>query len=122
MGIEYEKVGGKKNYDLLQEANIIQLEQQLPQIEEYIQASNGTSTGSATETTDQNKGTFTQEEVANLLKDAYVEGNVDADIVFIEYSDMECPFCIRQEVETKPYDAIQAQFPDLVSHVFKNNR
>lgn len=122
MGIEYEKVGGKKNYDLLQEANIIQLEQQLPQIEEYIQASNGTNTGSATETTDQNKGTFTQEEVANLLKDAYVEGNVDADIVFIEYSDMECPFCIRQEVETKPYDAIQAQFPDLVSHVFKNNR
>ena len=35
---------------------------------------------------------------------------------------MECPFCIRQEVETKPYDAIQTQFPDLVGHVFKNNR
>ncbi len=125
MGIEYEKVGGKKNYDLLQEANIIQLEQQLPQIEEYIQANGGNGTdasGTTTQTTDQNKGTFTQEEVANLLKDAYVEGNVDADIVFIEYSDMECPFCIRQEVETKPYDAIQKQFPDLVGHVFKNNR
>jgi len=35
---EYAKMGGKENYDLLNEANLIQMEKQIPQIKQFIEA------------------------------------------------------------------------------------
>lgn len=39
--------------------------------------------------------TLTSEQVAGVIKDNYINGNADSDIVLIEYSDFECPFCQR---------------------------
>ena len=39
---------------------------------------------------------LSQDELASIKKDAYIEGNKSAKITLIEYSDLECPFCIRQ--------------------------
>ena len=34
--IEYEKVGGKANYDIISQATMIQMKEQIPQMEQYI--------------------------------------------------------------------------------------
>jgi hypothetical protein len=34
--LEYEKVGGKANYDLISQATRMQMQDQIPQIEQYI--------------------------------------------------------------------------------------
>jgi protein-disulfide isomerase len=62
------------------------------------------------------------EEIATILSGASIEGNKNADIVAIEYSDMECPFCIRQYSDTKLQPSLAAQYGDKVAFVFKNNR
>lgn len=36
LALEYKKNGGKENYDLINEAQRLQLEQQLPQIREFV--------------------------------------------------------------------------------------
>lgn len=40
----------------------------------------------------------------------------------IEYSDMECPFCIKQYHDTKLQPSLSAQYGDKVAFAFKNNR
>ena len=34
--IEYDKVGGKANYDIISQATMIQMKEQIPQMEQYI--------------------------------------------------------------------------------------
>jgi hypothetical protein len=34
--IEYDKVGGKANYDIISKATMIQMTEQIPQMEQYI--------------------------------------------------------------------------------------
>jgi protein-disulfide isomerase len=53
---------------------------------------------------------------------AAIEGNVQADILVVEYSDMECPFCVRQYAETKLRKSLIDQYGDKVAFAFKNNR
>jgi protein-disulfide isomerase len=124
MKVEYEKVGGKENYDLINQANLKQLQTNLPQIRQYLENTGSTAQGQndPNQPTPSNNGTFTSEEVLALTKDAYVEGNKDANIILIEYSDIECPFCIRQVNETKPFNAMKEKYGDTVSHTFKNNK
>jgi len=65
---------------------------------------------------------LTPAEVATILSGASIEGNKNADIIAIEYSDMECPFCIKQYSDTKIQESLRAQYGDKVSFAFKNNR
>jgi protein-disulfide isomerase len=37
--------------------------------------------------------TLTPTQIESVLKDTYINGNKESDIVLIEYSDFECPFC-----------------------------
>jgi len=39
--LEYEKVGGKENYDLISKATLIQMQEQIPQIREFVETSGG---------------------------------------------------------------------------------
>lgn len=61
-------------------------------------------------------------QIEKVVSSAALEGNVQADIVVIEYSDMECPFCVRQYAETKLRESLLAQYGDKVVFAFKNNR
>ena len=118
--LEYEKVGGKKNYDTLQKYSQMQIKEQIGQIEQYVQG--GGKPQAQNTQADNNGGTLSPEEVKTLLEDASLEGNKAATVAVIEYSDMECPFCMRQYHDTKLFPKVLAQYTDKIVLAFKNNR
>ena len=122
---EYQKAGGKDNYDLLAKAQQLQMEDQIPQIKQFIASKDGvqpaTASGAAAATDTVAAKTLTQDEIAAIKKTAYIEGNKDAIITLVEYSDLECPFCIRQYPD-KTIEKIHEKFGDQVNSAFKNFR
>ena len=94
LALEYKKSGGKENYELISEAQRLQLEQQIPQIREFLKK--GASANQQAGEQEAPPKKLSQDELASIKKDAYIEGNKSAKITLIEYSDLECPFCIRQ--------------------------
>ncbi len=97
LALEYKKSGGKENYELISEAQRLQLEQQIPQIREFLKK--GASANQQAGEQEAPPKKLSQDELASIKKDAYIEGNKSAKITLIEYSDLECPFCIRQYKE-----------------------
>ena len=119
---EYAKSGGKENYDLLAKAQQLQMAEQIPQIKQFIESKEGGSkTGTESGATAAVKTTLTQDEIAAIKKDAFIEGNKDAIITLVEYSDLECPFCIRQFTD-KTIQKVHDKFGDKVNSAFKNFR
>lgn len=133
--VEYDKAGGKENYDLLAKAQQLSMNDpqnpsNLEAMKKYI-ASFGTggtkinapTTTTPTSPTDSGAGTVLDAtKISKVLSDAVVEGNKNADILVVEYSDMECPFCIKQYQDTQLWKKLQAQYGDKVKFAFKNNR
>ena len=98
----------------------MQLQSQIPEIEKYINGTQNPNTNTETPTAPTAKE-LTPEAVSTLYKDAYIEGNANADITIFEYSDLECPFCIRHESDGT-VKTVLAKYGDKVNHIFKNNR
>ncbi len=126
LAIEYDKNGGKENYELITQAQRLQLEQQLPQIREFIKTGGKTGATTPTETTTTPSTSaevkqLSPDELAAIKKDAYIEGNQDALITVIEYDDLECPFCIRQYKEGI-IQKIHDKYNNKVNSIFKNFR
>lgn len=122
--VEYDKVGGKENYDMLTQAQLIQFKQTLPQLKEFLKSQGGdvgSSTGTETAATDTSK-TLDATKMAKLAENAAIEGDSSAAITVIEYSDMECPFCLKQYHDTKLKEKLLAQYGSGVNFVFKNSR
>lgn len=123
---EYAKVGGRANYELLSQAQVIQFKTQLPQLKEFIKSQGGLSDTSSDQTVSNTLGPIEVIPAATIkatLKDgSVIEGNPDAKISVIEYSDMECPFCIKQYHDTNLKPKLLAQYGNDVNFIFKNNR
>lgn len=126
LAIEYDKSGGKENYELITKAQQLQMKQQIPQIREFIKGGGKanpaapTQAATAPSTADAIKQ-LSPDELAAIKKDAYIEGNKDALITVIEYDDLECPFCIRQYKEGT-IQKIHDKYNDKVNSIFKNFR
>lgn len=132
---EYAKVGGKENYEIGAKLQLALLN--YPQYEGNIAAqkqmlehlSGGSGTMAATESKHNADShnmhasqTFSGEEMDKILSGAVMEGNKDANIVVVEYSDLECPFCIRQNNENKIAETLRKEYSDKVTTIFKNHR
>lgn len=123
---EYAKVGSKENYDTITALQIALLK--YPQYEGNIDAqkkmlaqisgSDATTTTTAAVTTQK----LSEEQMSAILSGAIMEGNKDANIVAVEYSDLECPFCIRQNNDNKITDTLHNEYGDKVVTIFKNHR
>jgi len=85
-------------------------------MKEYIEKSGGETGAANTEKV------ITPEDAAKIRENIAIEGNINADILVIEYSDMECPFCMKQFHETKLPEQLLAQYGDKVAFAFKNSR
>lgn len=121
--LEYQKVGGKANYDIIAQATAIQMKEQIPQMEQYIKTKGGNTQGTTTTApTPAQASVMSEADIKAVLASATLEGNKNAEIVAIEYSDMECPFCIRQYHDTKLGPTLISQYGDKVAFAFKNNR
>lgn len=123
LDLEYEKVGGKENYDILQKYTQMQIKEQIPQIKKAVEGGS-VAQPSAQQPADSTaaQGMISPDEVKKILEDASIEGNKNATVIAIEYSDMECPFCMRQYHDTKLFPTVLSQYGDKVSMAFKNNR
>ncbi len=98
---QIDQVGGRENYKLYKEMinhpgfasrNKEGIEGQLA-ILNGKQAPQNNQQPSAEEP--KTTGNLTQDDIAAITKDTYIKGNKDAQILWIEYSDLECPFCKR---------------------------
>jgi protein-disulfide isomerase len=63
-------------------------------------------------------GTLTKDQLAAIKKDAVVEGDKGAKVTIVEYSDLECPFCIRHHND-ETIENVIAAYPGSVNHIFK---
>lgn len=64
---------------------------------------------------------LSKREMSEIKKDAYMEGNKDALITIVEYSDLECPFCIRHFQEGVA-ESLSQTYGSTVQYTFKNFR
>ncbi len=114
LNLEYSKVWGKDNYEVIQKA-------QLKQIEQYVAQTKGQAPAPAAwdNTAPAAVKTMTQDEVKALKDSSYFEWNKDAKISVYEFSDLECPFCIRQYKEGTIKKVLE-KFGDKVNTAFKN--
>lgn len=64
-------------------------------------------------------GTLTAEQITALKKDAVVEGAAAAKFTIVEYSDPECPYCIRHHNDKTIENTIGAYPAGEVNHIFK---
>lgn len=94
---EYNQRGGKETFELLNKAQVLQLKGQIDQIKAYVEGAekNGGSATPGTETATESK-TMPKEEVEAIKKSSYFQGKEGSRIIAVEYTDPECPFCIRQ--------------------------
>lgn len=123
--VEYDKVGGKENYDMLTKAQLIQFKQTLPQLKEFLKSQGGdvgSSAGTDTTAAVDTSKVLDAAKIAKLAENAAVEGDSNATITVIEYSDMECPFCLKQYHDTKLKEKLLAQYGSGVNFIFKNSR
>lgn len=128
---EYEKVWGKANYDVINEVQKVFLSHPSnpnniaaqKEILEHLKGDSTATTDTHTNTNTQwSSNTLSSDEIANILKDAVLEGNTDAPIVAIEYADFECPYCVRQHNDNKITQTLKEEYPDKVTTAFKNHR
>ena len=138
--LEYAKAGGKEAYEVdiaLRKAlvNHPKNPQNLTAQKEFLKQLNNGELPADTHNNDGNTDNTPNEEVINnsepltqammdsILKTAVLENNSeDKDIVVIEYSDMECPFCARQHNQNDIKWNILKDYGDKVTYAFKNHR
>lgn len=123
--------GGAANYQTAQKlfTNPKFIEQQKKQLDNALQQIEGAPTAAQPDaakpdTTTPPKeefigGTLTQDQIATLKKNAVVEGDAKAKYTIIEYSDPECPYCIRHFADGTIASVIGAYPAGQVNHIFK---
>ncbi len=121
MNIEYKKVGGKENYDILQK---MQLQQIQGFVEQYkknpdMGNQNGEQQGTQWTETQAPVTQLSKEQLTTLKKDSYVSGAENAKISILEYSDLECPYC-KKLYDSKAIQNVLAANKDTVNYSFKH--
>lgn len=57
--------------------------------------------------------------IESLKEGSYIDGNANAKITWVEYSDLECPFCAKLHNEWTP-DTIKAKYGDDINMMFQH--
>ncbi len=97
---QVDQVGGRANYKLYKE--MVNSSKYAENVKQSLESQTGTLNGEqpapdAQQPTPepQTTGSLSQDDIAKLTADTYVKGDKSAQILWIEYSDLECPFCKR---------------------------
>ncbi len=125
--IEYDKVGGKENYDIItavQKKTITDPNnpQNIEAYKKYLGMDGKTEGNQGTQEQPKPTTKTDKEAVQKVIDTAVLEGNKDADIVVVEYSDTECPFCMKQYSVNKIREKLLEKYPNQIAFAFKNHR
>lgn len=127
MKLEYMKVGGKENYEIVQKMQISQIQDFVKQYKENPEMQKQIDGGSENtnewpkqnDTRAPSANILTPDQIASIKKDYWVEWKKDAKITIVEYSDFECPFCIKL-FKSNAIQNILAAKKDSVNYMFKH--
>lgn len=117
LAIEYDKVGWMENYVKI---NKITKEQVITWLEQYEAQNWIIDTESNTNTnTISNSKTISLEEAKKVVwENTFILWNPDAEITYIEYSDLECPFCKKLH-ESWTIEKVLESYEWKVNFIFK---
>ena len=121
LAIEYNKVGWMQNYEKLTK---IQREQIIAWLKQYeaqnwtIKPSNVVKTQNAVKENIAKWNTISQDTISKIEKSSYILWNKDAEISWVEYSDLECPYCKRLH-ESGSIEKILKQYNWKVNFIYK---
>jgi protein-disulfide isomerase len=123
MKMEYTKVGGKENYDIVQKMQLSQIKdfvkqyKENPEMQKQIDgASKDTEKNTPAKET---SSVLEKTQIASIKKDFALSGNPSAKVTIVEYSDLECPFCIKLFKSSAIPNVIAAN-KDSVNYMFKH--
>ena len=115
---DYQKFGGKDNFDAVMEFQRLQIDSQLPQMKAAtLSMKQKNAPQEAPKPLDVPAGVT----VDAIKKSAYVDGSADARILVLEYSDLECPYCIRQ-FHDGTISQVKAKYGSTVAHIYRTFR
>lgn len=120
-----EEMGGRANYKIYQDMirNPKYAENLKNSLESNAKVMNGEQPTAPTDNgqTAEPKatGTLSQDDIAGVLKNTYIKGDKDASIIWIEYSDLECPFCKRLH-DSGAIKNLEAKYGDKMAFIFKH--
>ena len=121
-----EEMGGRANYKIYQDmiSNPKYAENLKNSLESNAKVMNGEQP-TAPSNNDQPAaepkatGSLSQDDIAGILKNTYLKGDKDASIIWIEYSDLECPFCKRLH-DSGAIKNLEAKYGDKMAFAFKH--
>ncbi len=121
---QVDQVGGLENYKLYKKMmkDPRYAENVKQSLEAQIASLSGEDTGTETDTNTApaaTGGTLSESDIAAIKKDAYVDGSDSADILWIEYSDLECPYC-KALHDSKAISNLQTKYGDKLAFMFKH--
>ena len=128
---QYEQVWGKQNYDVIHKFQMKQIQQMVDYYKTNPDALNkGTTAPASTGNTpaastgntpaaSTGNTPLTQDEITSLKKDYPILWNKNAKISWIEYSDLECPYCKKLH-ESGVYSNISKSMGENINYVFKH--
>ncbi|MDD3145462.1 MAG: thioredoxin domain-containing protein [Candidatus Gracilibacteria bacterium] len=117
LNIEYEKVGGKENYDKINEIQKTQIVEGLKQYDAQGGGENNPQANAPTPPSE--GGAISLEQVKKVTSEnTHILGNPDAEITWVEYSDIECPYCKKLH-QSGTIEEIMKEYDGKVNFIFK---
>ncbi len=120
---QIDQVGGRENYKLYKE--MVNSSQYAQNVKQSLESQTGTLNGEQPSADTppaadpQATGSLTQDDIAKLTADTYVKGDKAAQILWIEYSDLECPFCKRLH-DSGAIKNLEAKYGSKLALAFKH--
>lgn len=120
---QIDQVGGRENYKLYKE--MVNSSQYAQNVKQSLESQTGTLNGEQPSTDTppaadpKATGSLTQDDIAKLTADTYVKGDKAAQILWIEYSDLECPFCKRLH-DSGAIKNLEAKYGSKLALAFKH--
>ncbi len=120
LDVEYTKVWWKNNFEKINKLQIAQINKALWQTNNQQGQNNNKPTENKQPTINNqaNWNTISQAQIKEIKKWTYLLWNKNAEITFIEYSDLECPFCKRLH-QAGTVDQILKHYNGKVNFIFK---
>ena len=116
LAIEYDKVGWMENYVKI---NKITKEQVIAWLKQYEDQNGEIQAPQVNNDTVNIWNKLSMEQAKKVVWDnTYILGNPDAEISFVEYSDLECPFCKKLH-ESGTIEKVLKEYDGKVNFVFK---